>query len=230
MKHVTSTEWIGMFVTAAALATPVGAGPSSQPSEPFVRTSRTSPATASRSSIRSPVIGFPRVLTVTSDGTTAYQTMRWINGVLVLDLQRHEVVDRIAFEEPVYAPEGKDAHGPALTPDGGELWLTTQTSSDVAVIRTRDRELLAHIPVGRDPNRVDFTRDGQLALISNTGSNDVSVIDVSRRKVVATIPVGASPKRLAVGVVVASTEPWNRREDRRMREGSRDFLKGGSHE
>ncbi|HVS61892.1 MAG TPA: hypothetical protein VMT85_00180 [Thermoanaerobaculia bacterium] len=80
-----------------------------------------------------PLFGWPRVLAVTGDGAMAYQTMRWLNGVLIIDLRQRAVVDRIAFDASVFAPEGKDAHGPALTPDGRELWLTRQTSNDVAV-------------------------------------------------------------------------------------------------
>jgi len=151
-----------------------------------------------------PLFGWPRVLAVSPDGTTAYQTMRWLNGVLVVDLQRHKAVDRIAFETPIFAPEGKDAHGPALTSDGRELWLTTQTSDDVAVIRISDRKLLRRIPVGDDPNWIAFTPDGGLAVVSNTGSNSISIIDVVQRKVTATLPVSKAPKRLAVGFVLVS--------------------------
>ena len=155
-----------------------------------------------------PLFGWPRVLAVSPDGTTAYQTMRWLNGVLIVDLQQHKVVDRISFETPTFAPEGKDAHGPALTPDGHELWLTTQTSDDVAVIRTSDRKLLQRIPVGDDPNWIAFSPDGGLAVVSNTGSNSVSIINVGQRSVTATLPVGKAPKRLAVGLVsVVSATP-----------------------
>lgn len=153
-----------------------------------------------------PLFGWPRVLTITSDGRTAYQTMRWLNGVLVLDLQQHKAVDRIAFETPDFASEGKDAHGPALTPDGRELWLTTQTSDDVAVIQTSDRKLLQRIAVGDDPNWIAFTPDGGQAVVSNTGSNSISIIDVARRQMTATLPVGQAPKRLAVGVVTVTDQ------------------------
>jgi len=161
-----------------------------------------------------PLFGWPRVLTITHDGSRAYQTMRWLNGVLVVDLQQHKVVGRIAFAEPTFAPDGKDAHGPGLTPDGSELWLTTQTSNDVAVIEMRDQKLWGRIAVGHDPNWVDFTPDGRLAVISNTGSDNVSIVDVRLRKVVATAQVGKSPKRLAVGAVLTASEGSASRSNR----------------
>ncbi|MGC1954157.1 MAG: beta-propeller fold lactonase family protein [Gammaproteobacteria bacterium] len=137
-------------------------------------------ATTGKPQFEVPLFGWPRVLAVSADGRTGYQTMRWLNGILVIDFEAQRVVDRIAFAMPTFAPEGKDAHGPALTPDGEKLWLTTQTSNDVAVIRTEDRRLLRRIPVGQDPNWIGLTPDGQLAVVSNTASNDVSVIDTAR--------------------------------------------------
>lgn len=146
---------------------------------------------------------FPRVLAMTPDGKRAYQTIRWLNGALVVNT--HDlmvVVDRIALGEPDFAPDGKDAHGLAITPDGQQLWLTTQTTNTVTVINTGDHSIIGTVPVGDNPNWVEFTPDGAMAVISNTGSNDVSVVDVGTRRVVATVSVGSSPKRLAVGAVV----------------------------
>lgn len=147
------------------------------------------------------LMAFPRVLAVAPGGGRLYQTIRWLNGVLVLDPGEKKVVDRIALGEPVFATDGKDAHGVAVTPDGHELWLTTQTTDSVTAFDTADHRVLARIQVGRDPNWVAFTPDGRLAVISNTGSADVSVVDVARHEAVATVKVGPSPKRLAVGLV-----------------------------
>ncbi|HMB06955.1 MAG TPA: beta-propeller fold lactonase family protein, partial [Isosphaeraceae bacterium] len=131
-----------------------------------------------------------------------YQTIRWLNGALVLDPVKQQVVDRISLGEPTFASEGKDAHGIAVTPDGKQLWLSTQTTNNVTIFDTNDHQVIGRVSVGRDPNWIEFTPDGKFAFVSNTGSNDVTLIDVDRQKVVATVAVGASPKRLAVGSVV----------------------------
>lgn len=107
----------------------------------------------------------------------------------------------MALGEPAFAAEGKDAHGVAITPDGKELWLTTQTTNTVSVISTKDHKVLATIGVGKNPNWVSITPDANIAVVSNTDSNDVSIINVKDRKVIHTVPVGKSPKRLAVGMV-----------------------------
>ncbi len=157
------------------------------------------------------LLAFPRVLAVTDDGKRVYQTIRWLNGALVIDPELTSVVDRIALGEPIFAAEGKDAHGLAITPDGRQLWLTTQTTNDVTVIATADHRIVGRIFVGKNPNWISFTPDGKLAAISNTDSNDVSIVDVSQRKVVATVKVGLSPNRVAVGAVVRSNRESGRR-------------------
>ncbi|GMV83288.1 MAG: hypothetical protein AMXMBFR7_44720 [Planctomycetota bacterium] len=149
-----------------------------------------------------PLLAFPRVLAVTPDGRKLYQTMRWLNGALVIDLEKKDVVDRIALGEPVFASQGKDAHGIGVTPDGSRLWITTQTTNSVTIIDTASHKVKDRIEVGKDPNWIGFTPDGRFAVISNTGSNDASIVEVSSLKVVGTVSVGRSPKRLAVGVVV----------------------------
>jgi YVTN family beta-propeller protein len=152
-----------------------------------------------------PLFAWPRVLAVSADGSRVFQTIRWLNGALVIDPDRQAVVDRIALGEPAFAAEGKDAHGLAVTPDGSELWLTTQSTNDVTIFDAEELTILGRIYVGRNPNWVDFSPDGRLAIVSNTGSNDASIIDVADRKIVATVDVGPSPKRLDVGTVAVES-------------------------
>ena len=148
-----------------------------------------------------PLFAWPRVLIGGADKKTAYQTIRWLNGVLVIDLESRNVVDRIALGEPDFAVDGKDAHGLAVTPDGRELWLTTQTTNDVSIIGIDSGKVEEKIVVGKNPNWIAFSPDGALAVVSNTDDDTVSILHVGQRYVVATVGVGDSPKRLAVGYV-----------------------------
>lgn len=148
-----------------------------------------------------PVFAWPRVLAQSKDGRKVYQTIRWLNGALVIDPEKKQVVDRIALGEPKFASDGKDAHGIGVTPDGKELWIVTQTTDDATVLSTKDHRVLGEVHVGRDPNWLEFTPDGKLAVISNTGSGDVSMVDVAQRRTVKTVKVGKAPKRLTVGMV-----------------------------
>lgn len=152
-----------------------------------------------------PVFTWPRVPAITPDGKTLFQTIRWMNGALVIDLDKAEVVGRIALPEPKGFPkDGMVAHGLRLTPDGKELWLTTQLDDRITVIDPRTLKTAARLETGRNPNWIEFTPDGGTALVSNTGGNDVSLFDVKKRTLIKRIAVVKAPKRLAVGYVKVS--------------------------
>ena len=123
------------------------------------------------------MFGQPRVPAYTPGANRAYQTLRWLNGALVVDVATHRVTDRIVLKDTPFAVDGKDAHGVAVTPDGAEVWLATQTTDAVTIVSTRTHEVLGQVPVGRDPNWIEFTGDGALAVVSNTGGNSVTLID-----------------------------------------------------
>src|SRR5690606_37785269 len=98
-----------------------------------------------------------------------------------------------------FAPEGKDAHGIALTPDGRVVLLTTQMTDQLTFIDATTLDVIEQIRVGRNPNWVEVTPDGRIALISTTDDDSVSIVDVPGRRVLSTTRVGRQPKRLAVG-------------------------------
>lgn len=149
-----------------------------------------------------PVWTWPRVPAVTPDGKTLFQTIRWMNGALVVNLDKAEVVNRIVLPEPKGFPkEGMVAHGLRVTPDGQELWLTTQLNDQITIINPTTLEPIATLEAGRSPNWIEFTPDSKTAVVSNTSSNDVSLIDVKRRSHIKRVPVVKAPKRLAVGFV-----------------------------
>ena len=146
-----------------------------------------------------PAYAWPRVLAVTNDGMTAFLTIRWLNGALVVGLGGDGPRGRIALGEPRFAPEGKDAHGIALTPDGSELLITTQMTGQLTFVDPRTLEVRGQLTVGRNPNWVEVTSDGRFAVVSNTDDDSVSIVELQARRVVATAQVGHQPKRLAVG-------------------------------
>lgn len=148
------------------------------------------------------LLAWPRIPAFSPDGKRLYQTIRWLNGALVIDTAKRTVVDRIALGESKFAEKGMDAHGLAVTPDGSQLWISTQTLNEVTVLGTSDHKIIMRIPVGHNPNWVAFTPDGARAIISNTTDGTVSLVDVPGLKAIATVKVGASPKRLTVGLVM----------------------------
>lgn len=148
---------------------------------------------------RVPVFGFPRVLAVTADGATAFLTVRWLNGVLAVDLQGKGPRGRLALGEVGFAPEGKDAHGVALTPDGQLLLVTSQMTGQLTFADAATLAVVGQLEVGRNPNWVEVTPDGRFAVVSNTDDDTATVVDVAARSVRSTTRVGRQPKRLVVG-------------------------------
>jgi len=147
------------------------------------------------------LMAFPRVFSVSNDQKRIYQAIRWFNGALVVDAGTMKVVDRIALGEARFAKDGMDAHQPALTPDGAQLWIGTQWDDSISIVDLAQPKRLRKIPVCRSPNWTGFTPDGSVAVVSCTGSNDVTIIDARSEKVVDKVAVGSEPKRLAVGLV-----------------------------
>jgi YVTN family beta-propeller protein len=145
-----------------------------------------------------PVFGFPRVMVVSPDSRWIYLTLRWLNGITVIDAEKKQVVAVLDLGLPVFPSEGKAAHGPGISPDGKYIYLTSQILNTVSVIDSTSLRVVRSIPVGMDPNWIDFSSDGHYAYVSNTATNNVSVIDTAGGKVVATVAVGQHPKRLAV--------------------------------
>jgi len=134
------------------------------------------------------------------DGQTMYLTLRWLNGAVKINTTTKKISDWIPLSHTNKFPsDGKASHGIGLSPDGKNLYITSQVLNSVTIVDVATNSIISEIPVGKDPNWVDFTQDGKYAIVSNTASGDVSVIQIETKKVIATIKVGKSPKRLAIG-------------------------------
>jgi YVTN family beta-propeller protein len=146
-----------------------------------------------------PVFGFPRVLAVTPDDATAFLTVRWLNGALLVDLAGRGPYERIALGEPKFAAQGKDAHGIALTPDAKTVLIMTQMTHQLTLVDRGSLKVLGRVHVGKNPNWIGLTPDGKYAVVSTTDDDSASIVDLAARKVVAVAHVGHQPKRLIVG-------------------------------
>jgi YVTN family beta-propeller protein len=154
-----------------------------------------------------PVGGRPRPYVVSSDGKTMFVALAELHGFVVVDVPGKKVVERVEIpaEHPTPHPlqyESADTrtHGLALTPDGGELWVTSLLDDGVYIYDVKAKKIVGKVPTGGGPNWLAFTPDGKYLSVSNTDSDDVSIIDVKSRREVTRIKVGKVPKRLAVAI------------------------------
>src|SRR5215468_1913818 len=115
--------------------------------------------------------------------------------VSVIDTVRDKVTATIAGS--FFAP-----YGVAVNPDGNRVYVTNASAgpgnSNLSVIDTATKMVIAKIPVGRQPLGVAVTRDGRRVYVANANSGSVSVIDTATNAVAATIPVGVGPYGVAV--------------------------------
>jgi DNA-binding beta-propeller fold protein YncE len=100
-------------------------------------------------------------------------------------------------------PQGLDAHGVAITPDGRQLWMVNRLSDNLMIFDLQTQSFVQTIPdVGDAPDLIVFSPEGGRAFITlrgmnpATGTHDISgqtpgisVIDVQARKRVQVIPL-----------------------------------------
>jgi DNA-binding beta-propeller fold protein YncE len=89
---------------------------------------------------------------------------------------------------------GAAPHRLALQPDQANVW--TIVPGGVAVVRTRDLELLTTIATGSGANDLAFSVDSRWALVTNTVAGTVSVIDIRQLKKVKDLAAGTSPSSI----------------------------------
>ena len=159
-----------------------------------------------------PVGGRPRPYVVSPDGKTMYVALADLHGFAIVDIPGKKVVERVEMpaEHPTPHPlkyESADTrtHGLALTPDGGELWVSSLLDDCIYIYDVRTKKIVGKVPTGTGPNWLAFTPDGKYVCVSNADSDDVSIVDVKNRREVTRVKVGKVPKRLAIASAPAHT-------------------------
>ncbi|HXY40478.1 MAG TPA: hypothetical protein VEQ10_12455 [Vicinamibacteria bacterium] len=110
----------------------------------------------------------------------------------VIDLVRRERVATLDLGRP------ERPHCPQLGPDG-RLYVTTELTSDIAVIDPLRHEVVERIPTGqKESHMLVLSPDGRSAFVSNVGAGTVSVVDVRARRVAVVLPVAPVAQRIAL--------------------------------
>lgn len=166
-----------------------------------------------------PVGGRPRPYVVVPDAHKMYVAVSYLHGFEVVDIPRRRVTRRVAIPAlnphatlgPYETPD-TFTHGLGVTPNGKEVWVTSELDNAMYVYDLRTNKVTARVPTGIGPNWVTFSPDGKYICVSNAGSGDVSIFDVKTRREVARIKTGDQPKRLlAARVPSTATESADKR-------------------
>jgi YVTN family beta-propeller protein len=136
---------------------------------------------------RIPVGRFPCDLTLSADGSLAFEPDREQDTVSVVDWKSGRVVKTVQFER------GAKPHMLTLSPDGKSLWVQERDASRVSVMDTVSFARLARLPVGKMPATNEFSPTSPYTVSTHIGGNVVKVFDSSSYKEIKTIKVGKSP-------------------------------------
>ncbi|HTQ55267.1 MAG TPA: hypothetical protein VMI94_12450 [Bryobacteraceae bacterium] len=149
---------------------------------------------------RIPTGGIPRPYAVSTDEKTLYTALTNLHGFAIADIPGRKVIARVELPPapPLACPleVNTPTHGLALTPDDGQLWVTSLADSGVYVYDVAARKISPMIHVGKCPNWIAFSPEGRYGAVSNSDSDDCSIIDTHTRREVARLKVGRGPKRV----------------------------------
>ncbi|WP_254447561.1 hypothetical protein [Sphingomonas sp. ID1715] len=113
----------------------------------------------------------------------------------VIDTQSGELLDNLPVDtRPRYA---------AFTPNGTQLWVSSEMRGSVTVFETASRKLLGKIdfaPLGDQvqPVGIAFARDGRRAYVALGRGNKVAEVDTVSRHILRSFGVGARAWHLAL--------------------------------
>jgi YVTN family beta-propeller protein len=150
----------------------------------------------------------------TSDETTMYSQLSYLNGVIKFDLKGGKEVARSDqplsdFALSTYAtydeyPHDSAHHGLAMSGDGQKLCDCGTIDNTVSILSTDDLKLRKVIDVGMVPYWATTSPDGRYCFVSLSGDDAISVIDYEAEAEVKVVPVGNFPQRSRIGKVPES--------------------------
>lgn len=131
-----------------------------------------------------------------AEAGTVYTANEIANTVSVIDTGTHQVATIELGDENHHRPlyNGMiDAHGANLSPDGALLAVAGRGSSNVVVIDTRTRQVVADVLVGREPHVPTFTPDGREIWVTVRGRSYLAIVEVASFRVVGQVATFAGP-------------------------------------
>jgi len=157
-----------------------------------------------------PVGARPRPYVVAPGEHKMYVAVSYLHGFEIVDIPTRRVIQKVAIPAlnphaipgPFETPD-TFTHGLGVTPDGTEVWVTSELDNSMYVYDLRKKKVVARVPTGIGPNWVAFSPNGKYICVSNAGSGDVSIFEVKTRREIARIKTGKEPKRLLVARIPA---------------------------
>jgi YVTN family beta-propeller protein len=126
----------------------------------------------------------------TAGGRRAVVTCEFDGTLLLVDVRRRKVLDRLSLDRP-----GSKPVDVRLSPDGRTFYVADEVADGVWRIDVRTFRARGFLKTGRGTHGLYPSRDAKVLYATNRLAGTVSVIDLRRWKVTATwrVPGGGSP-------------------------------------
>lgn len=106
------------------------------------------------------------------------------------------LVDLKSGEVKVIALPGvKAASGVAYDPQEGLIFVASQATDNLLIVKAETGEVLHDVAVGAGPLNVAFEPKGRLAYVANRGAGTIAVVD-TQGQIVANLDAGSMPNQL----------------------------------
>jgi YVTN family beta-propeller protein len=135
---------------------------------------------------------YPAIIRVIPDGSQAWVTSIYGNGLEVIDTATNTVIKTLGGMS--------GAWGLAFNPTGTRAYVAGSTSGTVYVLDTTTFKIVATIAVGPEPR--DIVCTGRFLFVTDMETDSITQVDVRTNKVVRTITVG--PGQIDVGFLTTT--------------------------
>lgn len=113
------------------------------------------------------------------------------------DDAKASVFDPVTGRQLAEIPVGLEPEGVAISPDGKQVIITSESTNMLHVIRVPEHDIVANILVGARPRAAVFNNSGALAYATSEISGEVKKIDMEKYAILATKKIAdekAKPK------------------------------------
>ena len=127
----------------------------------------------------------PLNLAVSKDGGRLYVVAQEANVLLVVDAEKHKVLNKIKV--------GELPHSVILSSNGLRAYVSNQWSDNVSVIDLAASKVVDTLKTGNGPAGLSLSADGKFLYAVNSYSSDISVIDLQTREERKRFTAGNNP-------------------------------------
>lgn len=150
-----------------------------------------------------------RLLRIIKSGQDPEQLTVGANGRLFVaneDAAKATFIDTARGSIVAEVPVGSEPEGVTVTPDGREVWVTSEGDGQVFAIDIPSAAVVAKIDVGHRPRSIAFLPDGSRAFVTCENDAAVSVVNAREHQFVKQIPLTdpeAQPRARPMGLAVS---------------------------